>query len=91
MTPIQKSIADIEAKIADIRRIREERDKTQSVSTEEIRHTEMLIAAFHYSISALTANREYERDVIVQAWTDGTYGIGDNAHDYYTKTYNKTN
>ena len=81
MTPLQKSIAEIEANIAEIRK------KNRGVSSDEIQRTELLIAGLCSAKSTITANLEYERGVIVQAWTDGTYGIGDNAHDYYTKTY----
>jgi len=70
MTPLQKSIAEIEALKAEYGGVMDN-----------------AVRAISDTIEILTANLEYERGVIVQAWTDGTYGIGDNAHDYYTKTY----
>lgn len=73
MTPLQKSIAEIEAEITALEAYNEQEQ----------------IAGLNRAIQTLTANLEYERGVIVQAWTDGTYDSGIfGAHDYYTKTYN---
>jgi hypothetical protein len=83
-TPIQKSIAEIEAKIAITKKQIED---AVGVNPTLLRLYSVQFG-LEYAINILTANLEYERGVIVQAWTDGTYGIGDNAHDYYTKTYN---
>lgn len=71
MTPLQKSIADIEAKI--------------EINAEFRRSA--WVAAFRESIQILTANLEYERKVIKDAWIDGRCGLTQNANDYYTKTY----
>lgn len=86
MTPLQKCIAEIEAKIAEIEKIRDEEDPYHE-SVDITIQTAVLKQALLFCIEAITANLEYERGVIVQAWIDGTYGIGDNAHDYFTKTY----
>lgn len=82
MTPLQKSIAEIEAKIAEIRK------RNIGVSSGEIQRTELLIAGLCSAKSTITANLEYERDVIKDAWTDGRCGLAQNFNDYFTKTYN---
>ena len=79
MTPLQKSIAEIEAEIE------------QSANSEEA--TGLMSA-----IRILTANLEYERDVIVDAYQQGHDDACDgnagqkkdftSGNDYYTKTYN---
>jgi len=93
-TPLQKSIAEIEVQIATL--------------TEELKFTNMgqvyklklmeQREGFSQSIKILTANLEYERGVIEDAYrqgetdyilenVDGTGCDYESAHDYYTKTY----
>jgi len=81
MTPLQKSIAEIEAKIAEVRK------RNIGASSDEIQRTELLIAGLCSAKSTLTANLEYERDVIERAYKADRSVSNDQADYYYTKTY----
>lgn len=90
-TPLQKSIAEIEAKIAEVRK------RNTGASSDEIQRTELLIAGLCSAKSTLTANLEYEREEIKDAYQQGHDDACDgnagqrkeftSGNDYYTKTY----
>ena len=81
MTPLQKSIAEIEAMQGEVIHIGDSHSAN----------------AFQYCLDILTANLEYERDVIKDAYTQGHDDACDgnagqrkeftSGNDYYTKTY----
>ena len=75
MTPLQKSIAEIEAEITAL----------------EAYNEQAQIAGLNRAIQILTANLEYEREEIKDAYTQGHFDGNDGCemdfNDYYTKTY----
>ena len=92
-TPLQKSIAEIEAKIAI--------NKKQIEDAEGNKPTLLRLYSVQYGLqyahNILTANLEYEREVIKDAYQQGHDDACDgnagqikeftSGNDYYTKTY----
>lgn len=85
MTPIQKSIAEIEAMIArNDAEIEYYRDMGYKQSVGFKQHIQQ---GLKQALSTLTANLEYEREVIERAYKADRSVSNDQADYYYTKTY----
>lgn len=84
-TPLQKSIAEIEAMIA---RNEEEIEYYRNMGHKQsIGFKQNIQQGLKQALSTLTANLEYERGEIRKAHIEGKSGVDQNSNDYYTKTY----
>lgn len=72
MTPLQKSIAEIEAKIE----INKKQIEDAGENKPELLKLYSIQYGLQYAKDILTDNLKYEREVIVQAWIDGSYESG---------------
>lgn len=87
MTPLQKSIAEIEAMIA---RNEEEIEYYRNMGYKQsIGFKQNIQQGLKQALSTLTDNLEYERGEIIKAFEFSANLKTDlSASDYYTKTYN---
>lgn len=96
-TPLQKSIAEIEAKIA----INKKQIEDAGVNKPELLKLYSIQYGLQYAKNILTDNLEYEREVIKDAYQQGHDDACDgnagqrkeftSGNDYYTKTYEHDN